>query len=287
MTIVVLGAGGMLGHLAGIFFKEKYGSRVLLCARSKTGCAILDQNLETLDLVDEQALRKLLEQCRPCIVVNCAAINDPAPGAQALNEINAQLPHRIASILEKVKDGSRLIHISTDGVFRGGRGGYSEDDLPDSDDLYGLSKKMGEITQAPHLTIRSSIIGPDPFHSRGLLDWFLSQRQEVRGFSRVYWSGVTTLEMARFIDLAIGQGFSGLYHLSSGKVSKYDLLTDIKEVFDLKTQIVRDETMILDRSLATRRSDIVYKILSHREMLTDLEAWMKSHPSLYSKYLNV
>jgi dTDP-4-dehydrorhamnose reductase len=287
MTILVLGAGGMLGHLAGCLLKEKYGSRVVLCARGKTGNAFLDQSLEILDLLDEQALRKLLERCRPCIVVNCAAINDPSQGAEALHAINARLPHSIVEILEKIKDGSRLIHISTDGVFRGDKGGYNEKDAPDSDDIYGQSKKAGEITQAPHLTVRTSIIGPDLFHSRGLLDWFLSQKQEARGFTRVYWSGVTTLEMARFIDRAIGNGFSGIYHLSSGKISKHDLLSVIKDEFWLKTLIGRDEAIVLDRSLVTLRSDIEYQVPSHRQMITELKSWMKRHPGFYEKYLSV
>jgi dTDP-4-dehydrorhamnose reductase len=281
MKIIVLGAAGMLGHVAGIFLKEKYGARVVLSARAKSGAALIDQGLSVIDLTDTKSVHAMIAQHRPCIVVNCAAVNDAGKGFEELDKINTRLPLAIASLLDEKKDGSRLIHISTDGVFRGDRGRYSEEDNPDADDLYGKSKRGGEVTRLPHLTIRTSIIGPDPFKSRGLMNWFMSQERDAKGFTKVFWSGVTTLELAKFIDFAINENISGLYHLCSQRISKHDLLTIIKDVFAKGVVIRRDEAVVSDRSLISKRTDISYKILGLRQMVDQLKAWMTEHSDVY------
>jgi dTDP-4-dehydrorhamnose reductase len=191
------------------------------------------------------------------------------------------LPLAIASLLDEKKDGSRLIHISTDGVFRGDRGCYSEEDSPDADDLYGKSKRAGEVARLPHLTIRTSIIGPDPFKSRGLMNWFMSQEKDVKGFTKVFWSGVTTLELAKLIDFAIKENISGLYHFCSQRISKYNLLAIIKDVFARDVVIRRDEELALDRSLISKRRDITYNVSDLRPMIDQLKAWMAEHSSVY------
>ncbi len=286
MTTILLGSSGMLGHLTGCLLKEKYGAQAILCARQKTGHPHLDENLYIIDLKDSDAVTRLIEQRRPCVVVNCAAVNNPSFGEEALRAVNSILPRTIESLLARVKDNSRLIHVSTDGVFRGDKGNYSEDDAPDVMDLYGVSKKNGEVTAKPHLTIRTSIIGPDPFHNRGLLDWAFSQRQEIKGYSRVYWSGVTTLALAHFILTAIEREYTGLYHLSSSRISKYELLRLMNKVFKLNLTIKPDDAMHMDRSLVSRRQDIAYVVPPLEAMMEELKSWIMRHPEYYSKYCN-
>jgi dTDP-4-dehydrorhamnose reductase len=281
MKIVVLGATGMLGHLAAGFLKEKYRSGVVLCARRKTAAAWINESLYELDLGDIQALSALITFLRPCIVVNCAAVNDVNKGADELDWINTRLPLRIATQLDEINDGSRLIHISTDGVFSGSRGQYNEDDTPDAQDLYGKSKLAGEVIHAPHLTVRTSIIGPDPFKPHGLMNWFFSQTGAVKGFTRVFWSGVTTLELVRFIDYAIEGGVSGLIHLTSGKISKYELLVLMKNVFEKHIDIQKEESVASDRSLISKRSDVAYRVPPLQEMLGQLKSRMARYPQLY------
>ncbi len=286
MKIIVLGSAGMLGHIVGIFLKEKYGERVVLSARAKSGIALIDQSLSETDLANTGAVQILITQHRPCIVVNCAAVNDAGKGFEELDKINTRLPLAIASLLDEKKDGSRLIHISTDGVFCGDRGRYSEEDNPDADDLYGKSKIGGEVTRLPHLTIRTSNIGPDPFKWRGLMNWFMSQERDAKGFTKVFWSGVTTLELAKFIDFAINENISGLYHLCSQRISKHDLLTILKDVFARDIVIRRDEAVVSDRSLISKRTDIGYKIPSLRLMMGQLKAWIAEHPDVYRPNLS-
>lgn len=281
MTILILGAGGMLGHLTGCYFKEKHGSRVVLAARKPTGHSVIDEGLELLDLCDQAKLRDLITRHRPCVVVNCAAVNDPQKGEQLLRAVNSRLPQEVANILDEVRDASRLIHISTDGVFQGQRGQYSEVDAPDADDIYGKSKRSGEVVHSPHLTVRTSIIGPDPINARGLMSWYLSQTRDVQGFTRVFWSGVTTLELARFIDFACEREISGVYHLCSQRISKYDLLKTIKEIFNKGPAIHPDGHLSVDLSLISSRREVNYKVGDIKRMLTQLKNWMSEHPNIY------
>lgn len=286
MKIIVLGAAGMLGHLVGLFLREKYGARVVLSGRAKSGAALIDDGLRVLDLTDANAVKDMIAEHRPCVIVNCAAVNDGSRGAEELEAINTHLPLMIASILDEKKDGSRLIHISTDGVFRGDRGGYGENDQPDADDPYGKSKQAGEVTHNPHLTVRTSIIGPDPFKPRGLFNWCMSQSGEVKGYSRVFWNGVTTLELARFIDFAIKNNIIGLCHLSSSRISKYDLLVMIKEAFVKDIVIKRDESQIFDRSLISDRKDFSYQVPAMQGMMEELKAWMSKHLDVYKNVIS-
>jgi dTDP-4-dehydrorhamnose reductase len=226
MKIIVLGSAGMLGHVVGIFLTEKYGQRVVLSARAKSGIALIDQGLSLIDLADYRAVEIMIAQHRPCVVVNCAAVNDAGKGFEELDKINTRLPLAIASLLDEKKDGSRLIHISTDGVFRGDRGHYSEEDSPDADDLYGKSKRAGEVTRSPHLTIRTSIIGPDPLRSRGLMSWFMSQDREVKGYfgagsQRSSWQNSLILPSMRIFQgciIFVLIGFPNMMYLRSSKM---------------------------------------------------------------------
>lgn len=281
MRIVVLGAAGMFGHMVSIYFKEKYGARVILSARRKTGIPLIDGDFKEIDLVDFNRLKSLLQDSRPCVVVNCAAVLDATRGKAELEQINSVLPQKIAGLLDGFKDGSRLIHISTDGVFRGDRGLYREDDPADAQDPYGTSKRLGEIMHPPHLTIRTSIIGPDPVQSRGLMNWFLSQSGEVRGFRRVLWNGVTTLELARFIDYAVAQNITGLYHLGGQIISKHDLLVDLKELFHPGIAVVPDDKKVLNRTLVSERRDVRYPVPSCSNLLQQLKLWVAQHPQVY------
>jgi dTDP-4-dehydrorhamnose reductase len=151
---------------------------------------------------------------------------------------------------------ARLIHISTDCVFSGHRGYYSEDDTPDPIDLYGLSKLLGEIPTAPHLTLRTSIIGPQLSGSEGLFAWFVAQRgRSVQGYAKAIFSGLTTLAFAGVLDqvIAAPSALHGLYHVAASPISKDALLREINRRLALGVTIARDEGMTCDRSLDGRR----------------------------------
>jgi dTDP-4-dehydrorhamnose reductase len=163
--------------------------------------------------------------------------------------INAILPHRLAEVCSVTN--SRLIHLSTDCVFSGREGMYSEIDIPDASDLYGLSKRLGEVTRDNAITLRTSIIGHELRGQRSLLDWFLAQEGTVSGFSRAIFSGLPTIEIAKVIEKYIvpNSTLTGLYHVSADPIDKYSLLNLVAKIYDKKIIIKEDSSLKVDRSL--------------------------------------
>jgi dTDP-4-dehydrorhamnose reductase len=260
MSIVVLGADGMLGHKMfqrlGARFPGTRGTlRTSTTDPRFAGIALLqsDAIVDGVDAMDESGLRRRIESLRPEVVVNCVGVikqRDAAHDAIPSLTINALLPHRLAAWL-RAWDG-RLIHFSTDCVFSGRRGHYREDDVSDAEDLYGRTKYLGETTHlANALTLRTSIIGRELFHHKSLLDWFLRQHGTVRGFTKVIYSGVTTNHLADVVGDVIEhhRDLHGLYQVASDPIAKHDLLRLVKDAFRTDVEIVPDDREVSDRSL--------------------------------------
>jgi len=189
-------------------------------------------------------------------VVNCVGlIKQLADAENPLLEIpiNAVLPHRLARLCEF--SGARLVHISTDCVYSGKKGRYTEADLPDANDVYGQSKALGEVIYPHTITLRTSIIGHELQGNQSLLNWFLSQEGSCNGFRRAIFSGLPTVEFAQVIrDVVIPHAeLSGLYHIAAQPINKYDLLKLIAEVYGKSIDIVPDDNLVIDRSLNADR----------------------------------
>jgi len=258
--LLVLGAGGMLGHKVFQAAVRRYPLVTGALRERVTDYPVEDipefqtgKLIEGLDAMDLGSVDILLERLRPDIVVNCiGVIKQRSTGEEALSSItiNALLPHRIAIKLAEW-DG-RLVHISTDCVFNGLRGSYSEDDVPNAGDLYGRTKLLGEVVGSNALTLRTSIIGRELRSHRSLLDWFLSNdRSRVRGYVNAWWSGVTSNHLADLI-LSLVENYpdlSGLYQVSSSRMSKFSLLQLLCEAYDLAVAVDPDESVVVDRSL--------------------------------------
>tara|TARA_Y100000294_G_C8538915_1_gene330303 strand:- start:406 stop:1230 length:825 start_codon:yes stop_codon:yes gene_type:complete len=270
MKKIILGASGMLGHMVFHYLKTDQ-SDIIPCSRSTASMGGLGGSLTRIPEYSEKQLSDLIQQHRPCKVINCVGITNITESAKEIHLINSELPVLVSEILDRKNDGSQLIQISTNGVFSGKRGNYVESDKPDATDIYGQSKLKGEVARSPHLTIRASILGPELKSKNGLLEWFLNQRKDINGYTEVMWNGVTTLEYAKFIDWAIGQKLSGLIHLFSKKISKFDLLNLTKEVYEKKIKINPDGNIKSDKTLSTERLDVNYVVQNHREMLLELK----------------
>ena len=224
---------------------------------------------------DASAVRGALAGFRPDAVVNAAGIvkqrNDAAAAAEN-HEINAAFPQRLAGYCSEA--GAYLVHFSTDCVFSGRKGRYTESDVPDPVDLYGRSKLQGEVSGRGCITLRTSMIGPELSRKSGLLEWFLAQNGRAPGFRRAVFSGLTTPEQARVVERILGQNprQSGLYHLSGDAINKFELLQLIARRFGLATLVEPDDALVIDRSLdSTRfRIDFGYQPPSWDEMVTEL-----------------
>ncbi|EGO65881.1 dTDP-4-dehydrorhamnose reductase [Acetonema longum DSM 6540] len=205
-----------------------------------------------VDVQQPESLVNVFAAVKPDILVNCIGIIKQVPEAKdplTAIAMNALLPHRVALLCAAA--GARMIHISTDCVFNGEKGGYIEQDIANADDLYGRTKYLGEVAYSHCITLRTSIIGHELKGKRGLLEWFLAQKETVRGFRKAIYSGFPTIELSRIIrDYIIPRPeLTGLYHLSADPISKYDLLQLINAQYETSLIIEPEDNTRLDRSL--------------------------------------
>lgn len=281
--ILILGSSGMAGHIATLYFREKVGYEVIAVARSQ-GSVPADV---LMDVTDFDQLNELITSEKPDIVLNCIGVLNQFANNYPDNAIlvNSYLPHFLESI---TKDSNiKVIHISTDCVFSGKTGGYTEDSFQDGADFYAKTKALGELRNEKDLTIRTSIIGPELKNGIGLFHWFMSQSGEVNGFTKAYWTGVTTIELIKAVDQAIEENITGLYHLVySEKINKYDLLNVFNSVFEKGLTVNPKSEYSADKSLINTRSDFSYKVNSYQTMVEEMKEWMNDHKEIYDTYLN-
>ncbi|MGA5688821.1 dTDP-4-dehydrorhamnose reductase family protein [Cytobacillus pseudoceanisediminis] len=273
MKVLVLGGKGMAGHMIVNYLQRQPQYDVMYTSRNKE-----DKDGIYLDITDSIMLEEVINNEKPDLIINCIGIlNDYAANNQKLAfQVNSLLPHQLVKFSERYN--GKVIHISTDCVFLGTKGNYTEYDIPDGTSVYAQSKQLGEIISDKHLTIRTSIIGPELKDSGiGLFLWFMRQKGIIKGYKEVYWNGVTTLELAKAIDEMIKQNITGLYHLSSEKkISKFELLTLIKDIFNKNDVVIQPDSEIRqDRTIINTRSNYKYQVPAYEKMLLDLREWMK------------
>jgi dTDP-4-dehydrorhamnose reductase len=261
MNVLVLGVSGMLGSTAFNILSENPDLNVYATARNPdVGRHFSDELAKKIiygiDVEQHDSLVRAIATSKPKVIVNCVGLVKQLSAADnplfAL-PLNSMLPHRLLGLCDAI--GSRLIHISTDCVYSGTKGGYCETDPPDAQDLYGRSKAIGEVVAENAITLRTSIIGHELGGARSLLNWFLSQNDDVKGFTRAIFSGLPTVELSRVIrDVVIPNSkLSGLFHVASEPINKYDLLTIIAEVYGKRIVIKPSDELVIDRSLNAKR----------------------------------
>lgn len=255
--VLVLGAAGMLGNAVLRFLANSEGFAVSGTVRSSHSLKLLPPDLQGkiiagVDVENIDSLLGLFGRLQPDIVVNCIGLvkqHADADDPLAALPINSLLPHRLARL--SAATGSRLIHMSTDCVFSGAKGMYTEADVSDAEDLYGRSKYLGEVNYPNAITLRTSIIGHELNGARSLVGWFLAQEGRVSGFKRAIFSGLPTVEIARIIRdyVILRPELHGLYHVSAEPINKFDLLTLVGQLYGKKIDIIPDERLVIDRSL--------------------------------------
>lgn len=282
IKILLLGATGMAGHVAYHYLKETNKYEILdVVFRNK-----LTADSIVLDVTDKHATEELIKTVKPDIIVNCIGILIKGSRQHPDNAIyiNAYFPHLLERLSSEID--AKLIHISTDCVFSGKKGNYTEYDFKDADDVYGRSKALGEVENDRDLTIRTSIIGPELKQSgEGLFHWFMHQEGKVNGFTDAIWGGVTTLELAKAIDKAIDNNLTGLVHLSNGTgINKYDLLNLFKSIWIRNNIDINPfEGHAVDKSLQSS-TKFNMNVPSYSAMLDELKNWMDNHKSIYNQY---
>lgn len=257
LRVLIVGANGMLGSSLFRYLSNLNKYEVLGTVRSvSAGDLLKKQGFENfitgLDVLHYDKLFSCIKDFRPSYVINCVGIikqsgvsKDPTLAI----EVNSLFPHKLAKICGEI--GSRLVHFSTDCVFSGDLGNYNEASVPDATDLYGRSKLLGEVSYYDHVTLRTSIIGHEINSAISLIDWFLSQTSQVRGYSKAVFSGLPTVCVAQFLDeyMFSQDGLVGLYHLSAEPIDKFSLLNIVNQVYNHQLKIEKCESFTIDRSL--------------------------------------
>ncbi len=261
MKVLILGATGMLGHkliqvLGGRFeaVGTVRGSVAAYQHHPVLGGLSLLGGVQAEDL---DSVIRAIATARPQAVINCIGLIKQLPGAKdplPSLTLNAVFPHRLAQLCQAA--GARLVHISTDCVFSGRKGRYTESDPSDAEDLYGRTKFLGEVSGPGRLTLRTSIVGRELGTRSGLFEWFIGQRgRSVNGYARAIYSGFTTQVLADLIADLLEQhpDLEGLWQVSSEPISKYDLLQLLNQALQLGIRVNRDEAFFCDRSLDSTR----------------------------------
>ncbi|MHB1620736.1 MAG: dTDP-4-dehydrorhamnose reductase family protein [Sulfuricella sp.] len=261
MKVLVIGASGMIGSTVLRVLSEKNDWKVFGTVRDESvkrffSAPIGERLIEGVDVEHQDSLVRVLDQTRPDVVVNCAGLTKHKPEADdplVSIPINTLMPHRLAGLCKLV--GARLIHVSTDCVFSGEKGNYTEDDFADARDVYGKSKALGEVHYSHVITLRTSTIGHELQSKYGLLDWFLSQEGRCKGYTRAVFSGLPTVVFAQVVrDVVISHTeLSGLYHVAAKPIAKFDLLKLIADAYGKTIDIVPDDKLVIDRSLNAKR----------------------------------
>lgn len=228
-----------------------------------------------IDVRSVDSLLQVITDFRPQVIINAVGIvkqRSTAKESIPSIEVNALLPHRLAAVAKATS--ARLIHFSTDCVFSGRKGSYTETDDSDAKDLYGRSKYLGEVSEPHCLTLRTSIIGRELTRKTGLVEWFLAQSESVRGYRRAIYSGFTTNEMSRIVEMLITRypDASGVWHVSSDQINKCDLLNLLKQHYGRAIEVIPDDDFICDRSLDSShfRSNFNYRPPRWESMIKEL-----------------
>jgi len=280
LRLLILGGSGMLGHQLWRGLHAKHDIWVTLRRPVADFAAhnLFDEAkaIQADDITDDESLDQAIGQAKPEAVINCVGLikqRDEATDEALTSRVNAEFPHHLAKRCGEA--GARLIHFSTDCVFSGTKSNYTESDPPDATDLYGQSKHRGEVADAYCVTLRTSVIGHEIDTNLALLEWFLSQRaQAVNGYTKAIYSGFTTVEMARIVDRILTQhtALSGVWHVASAPISKFDLLQLCREKLGWEGVIEPDDEFVCDRSLNADRFNAAtgYSPPSWEAMISEL-----------------
>ena len=280
MKVLIIGATGMLGYslfsnLSTYSQIDVFGTVRSLKDKEHFYKDKLDKLFFDIDVHNIDTIETVISHVKPNIVINCIGlIKQHGISKQHIDaiSINSLLPHQIANICDL--NDAKLIHFSTDCVFSGNTGAYIENDVPDAEDLYGKTKFLGEVSYAPHLTLRTSIIGHELTSQVSLIDWFLSQNGQTKGFSKAIFSGLPTCFVAKLIAEHIlpKHDLSGLYHLSVDPIDKFTLLKLVADIYNKKIDIEESSDLVIDRSLNSERikQELGFDTPSWHSLISDM-----------------
>lgn len=281
MKVLVLGGSGMAGHTVAKYLQKAGNDVLTIGLRSK-----LDSQTVLLDIHNADKVTNLLRNQTFDCVINCIGVLVRQCESNNANAIyvNSFFPKLLEQTLFSTK--TKLIHISTDAVFSGEKIKYFEDSKSDAKTFYGKTKFLGEIDNKKDLTIRTSIIGPElSIKKNSLFNWLVSQKGVVDGYDNVLWKGITTITLAQAIERFMHNDISGIIHLVPKKrITKFELLLKIKEVFDLNQITIRPMAGVGNNANIVNTKNIDIDLPGYLNMLTEMRVWIESRADIYDHY---
>jgi len=280
LKVLVLGSTGMIGHQVYNYLKSNTDYELSNISHRKK----LNADTILLDIKQEKVFLETIEKIKPDIIINCIGIliNESNNNQKNAIFINAYMPHRLMELADDVD--AKLIHISTDCVFSGSKKTpYIENYEKDGKDIYAKTKGLGEIINDKHLTLRTSVVGPElKEDGEELFHWFMSQKGTINGFSKSIWSGVSSLELARAVKWAIKNDITGLYHITNNEsINKYDLLNLFKKHTKKNIKINRVDGRDVNKSFLDTRREINYVVPSYNDMIKEIVDQTKTNKEMY------
>ncbi len=276
MKILVLGVSGMLGSSVFRSFNDRkinvYGTLRNENYLQYFNKKHVDKLVSKCDVNNFDKLQNTIFSIKPDVIINCVGlikqVSQTHDSVDMIN-INALLPHKLKNVVTSV--GARLIHISTDCIFSGKKGGYTEDDCSDAADIYGKSKYLGEVDGLNCVTLRTSLIGHEIQSKNSLVEWFLDQQGECEGYTKAIFSGFPVSILAKIIaDIIIpDESLNGVFHAAAEPISKFDLLRLIAKTYSKDITIKPCDTPEIDRSLCAEKFNKLtgYKAPSWEDMI--------------------
>lgn len=283
LKILVLGSTGLIGHQVFNYLKNTNDYELFNISYRKK----LNNESIICDVRDNIKFVNIIKSISPDIIINCIGVLINSSNLKPENAIyiNAYMPHMLMNLCNKIK--SKLIHISTDCVFSGEKKSpYNEQDYKDGKDTYAKTKGLGEIVNENHLTLRTSVIGPElKTNGEELFHWFMNQKVEINGFTKAIWSGVTTLVLAKVVHWAIKNNINGLYHVTNNvSIDKYSLLKLIKKYTKKDIKIIPFEGKQINKSFRDTRQELSFEIPSYENMISEMIEMMRNKNCLYEHY---
>lgn len=282
MKFLVCGCNGMAGHTISLYLQEQGHDVLGFDLRESKYVNSIAGNA-----YDTQLLERIIKNGNFDSVINCIGVlNQFAEENKALASfLNSYFPHFLAEVTAKTD--TQVIHMSTDCVFSGKRGSYTEDDFQDGETFYDRSKALGELNDNKNITLRNSIVGPDinP-NGIGLLNWFMKQEGEINGFTKTMWTGQTTLQLAKTMEMAAKEKAHGLYNtVPDHSISKYDLCGLFNKYLRNDSITINPvEGIIADKSLKRTRFEFSYLIPDYEQMVAEMAEWIFKHKDMYPHY---
>jgi len=281
--VLVLGSTGLIGHQVYNYLTMKSDYKLSNISYRKK----LNNDTVLLDVREEEKFLNTIQSIKPDVIINCIGIliNGANKNPENAIFINAYMPHRLARLADDI--GAKLIHISTDCVFSGNKKEpYIETDEKDGKDTYAKAKGLGEIVNHNHLTLRTSVVGPElKEDGEELFHWFMSQSGSINGFTKAIWSGVTTIELAKAVKWAIENDITGLYHVTNNmSINKNDLLNLFKKYTKKDIEIILFEGKKVDKSFIDTRKEMNSIIPSYDVMVKEMVDLISNNKKLYTQY---